>query len=277
MRRRSSFRRHAACPQCTWQQISTKCALPPGFWPSQPVDRAAERRRTPAARALPAGPAARSPATASPELVCLLTIQSSAALHRIGKYSVKGEIFDPLNLQDKFDLNWMREAEIKHGRTCMLAVVGFVANDAGLKFPGPAFEGISSFEAHDAMCKSGHMWALLAVVGVCELVHASVVVPKLDGDCECPARAQAPRTLTQERPRAHGRRTHAPASLFSSCQPLGGEEGTRRADAMLWRSGPPNVPSQGRTMSRGTTVSIPSSSIRPTAVSLSSRTAGSRC
>lgn len=137
-------------------------------------------------------------------------------MHRIGKYSVKGEIFDPLNLQDKFDLNWMREAEIKHGRTCMLAVVGFVANDAGLKFPGPAFEGISSFEAHDAMCKSGHMWALLAVVGVCELVHASVVVPKLDGDCECPARAQAPRTLTQERPRAHtdDAHTHQPASFL---------------------------------------------------------------
>jgi len=29
---------------------------------------------------------------------------------------------------------------------------------------------------------SGHMWALLAVVGVCESLHFSVVVPKLDGD-----------------------------------------------------------------------------------------------
>jgi len=26
------------------------------------------------------------------------------------------------------------------------------------------------------------MWALLAVVGVCESLHFSVVVPKLDGD-----------------------------------------------------------------------------------------------
>ena len=64
----------------------------------------------------------------------------------------------------------------------MLAVVGWLANDAGLKFPGAAFEGISSLEAHDAMVKSGHMWALLGVVGVCELCHMTVVVPRLDGD-----------------------------------------------------------------------------------------------
>jgi len=100
----------------------------------------------------------------------------------IGKYSVKGTVYDPLNLSTKYDLNWMREAELKHGRVCMLAVSGWLANDAGIKFPGAAFEGISSLEAHDAMVKSGHMWALLAVVGACETLHMSVVVPKLDGD-----------------------------------------------------------------------------------------------
>ena len=64
----------------------------------------------------------------------------------------------------------------------MLAVVGWLANDAGLKFPGEVFQGVSSLEAHDAMVKSGHMWGLLAVVGICELLHMSVIVPKLDGD-----------------------------------------------------------------------------------------------
>jgi len=100
----------------------------------------------------------------------------------IGKYSIKGTVYDPLNLSSKYDVNWLREAELKHGRVCMLAFTGFIANDAGLKFPGAAFEGISSIEAHDAMVKSGHMWALLFVVGVCETLHMSVVVPKLDGD-----------------------------------------------------------------------------------------------
>lgn len=100
----------------------------------------------------------------------------------IGKYSVADTVYDPLGLADKYDLNWMREAELKHGRVCMLAVSGWLANDAGIKFPGEAFQGISSLEAHDAMCKSGHMWALLFIVGVCESLHMSVVVPKLDGD-----------------------------------------------------------------------------------------------
>jgi light-harvesting complex I chlorophyll a/b binding protein 4 len=35
--------------------------------------------------------------------------------------------FDPLGLSEYFDIKWMREAELKHGRMSMLAVVGFVA------------------------------------------------------------------------------------------------------------------------------------------------------
>lgn len=161
---------------------------------------------------------------------------------RLGKYSLKPIVFDPLNLSTKYDLNWLREAEIKcvrvtagpmraampaalsalpfghpprlcgapaiwtrkrvylelpsliltihvcpcdvcrHGRVCMLAVVGWLTVDAGIKFPGSAFEGVSALQAHDEMVKSGHMWALLAVVGACEALHMSVVVPRLDGD-----------------------------------------------------------------------------------------------
>lgn len=102
----------------------------------------------------------------------------------IGKYSVKPAVFDPLNLASRYDNNWLREAELKHGRVCMLAIVGFLANDAGLKFPGEVFQGVSSVDAHDKMVESGHMWGLLAAVGACELVHMSVIVPKLDGDWE---------------------------------------------------------------------------------------------
>jgi len=100
----------------------------------------------------------------------------------IGKYSIKKTMYDPLNLASTYDNNWLREAELKHGRVCMLAIVGFLSVDAGLKFPGKAFEGIAAIDAHDAMVKSGHMWALLAFVGLCESIHMSVVVPKLDGD-----------------------------------------------------------------------------------------------
>mmetsp|Transcript_20478 Transcript_20478/g.41901 ORF Transcript_20478/g.41901 Transcript_20478/m.41901 type:complete len:186 (-) Transcript_20478:168-725(-) len=98
----------------------------------------------------------------------------------IGKYSVKGTVFDPLDLASKYDVNWMREAELKHGRICMLAVSGFLAVDSGIKFPGAAFEGISAIDAHDKMVESGHMWALLFIVGACELRHFFKVVPLLD-------------------------------------------------------------------------------------------------
>jgi hypothetical protein len=106
----------------------------------------------------------------------------------VGTYQWKdangNKIFDPLNLAQKYDVNWLREAELKHGRVTMLATVGFLANDLGLKFPAERFQGISSVDAHDAMVKTGDMWALLGVVGLCELVHMSKVVPRLDGDWE---------------------------------------------------------------------------------------------
>jgi len=104
----------------------------------------------------------------------------------IGTYqwadSKGNKVFDPLNLASKYDVNWLREAELKHGRVTMLAIVGFLANDLGLKFPAERFQGISSVDAHDAMVKTGDMWALLGVVGICELVHMSKIVPRLDGD-----------------------------------------------------------------------------------------------
>merc|ERR1712228_1083768 len=33
--------------------------------------------------------------------------------------------FDPLGFAEWFDIKWLREAEIKHGRTSMLATLGF--------------------------------------------------------------------------------------------------------------------------------------------------------
>merc|ERR1719183_673358 len=59
--------------------------------------------------------------------------------------------FDPLGFSDyklgpfrspqfadpaKAHMGWMREAEIKHGRVCMLATVGWISADLGLRAPG---------------------------------------------------------------------------------------------------------------------------------------------
>lgn len=37
--------------------------------------------------------------------------------------------FDPLGLAEYFDIKWLREAEIKHGRVAMLAIVGIIVQE----------------------------------------------------------------------------------------------------------------------------------------------------
>lgn len=63
-----------------------------------------------------------------------------------GKYALSGAVYDPLGLSNIFDPKWLREAEIKHGRVCMLAFLGYVSVDLGFTLPDHAW---SSFEAHD--------------------------------------------------------------------------------------------------------------------------------
>lgn len=45
------------------------------------------------------------------------------------------------------DLNYARWAEIKHGRICMLAIVGIVAQQAGIHWPGEAYTNTDIFGA----------------------------------------------------------------------------------------------------------------------------------
>eukprot|EP00419_Tripos_fusus_P032230 CAMPEP_0172777598 /NCGR_PEP_ID=MMETSP1074-20121228/201483_1 /TAXON_ID=2916 /ORGANISM="Ceratium fusus, Strain PA161109" /LENGTH=267 /DNA_ID=CAMNT_0013614519 /DNA_START=64 /DNA_END=864 /DNA_ORIENTATION=- len=43
--------------------------------------------------------------------------------------------FDPLGTTDAIPVYLMREAELKHGRVCMLATIGWIATDLGARFP----------------------------------------------------------------------------------------------------------------------------------------------
>lgn len=55
-------------------------------------------------------------------------------------------------------VEWMREAEQKHGRISMLAVLGWVVTDAGIRMPGSGYESITSnLAAHDASVANGSM------------------------------------------------------------------------------------------------------------------------
>mmetsp|Transcript_40707 Transcript_40707/g.41563 ORF Transcript_40707/g.41563 Transcript_40707/m.41563 type:complete len:227 (-) Transcript_40707:164-844(-) len=79
-------------------------------------------------------------------------------------------------------IDWMREAEVKHGRMCMMAVLGWVAVDMGLRFPGDQFSAIpNSLAAHDAAVANGSMGFLLLVVSFLELMTGAAIYDQSRG------------------------------------------------------------------------------------------------
>ena len=97
--------------------------------------------------------------------------------------------FDPLNLADTYEplLPYFQESEIRHGRTAMLAVVGFIATDF-VRIPGDlySFENIpKTVDAHDALLKNGPMYQLLLWIGLWEIVvTAPAIVATMKGERE---------------------------------------------------------------------------------------------
>jgi len=105
-----------------------------------------------------------------------------APAHCDGRYA-GDEGFDPLNIGGMYNIKWMREAELKHGRVCMLAWLGYVLVDLGFTAPG-APRGISSLAAHDVTVKSGHMLFLLFVVGIFEALSYNAIAEMLSGQTD---------------------------------------------------------------------------------------------
>lgn len=77
--------------------------------------------------------------------------------------------FDPIGWSDSMPVYYLRECELKHGRVCMLAALGWMATDLGVRFPGDMFQTISTVEAHDKMVEAGLMQPFLATIAVCEV------------------------------------------------------------------------------------------------------------
>lgn len=91
--------------------------------------------------------------------------------------------FDPFRFSDFVPVDFLREAELKHGRMCMLATVGFAAVDMGMRvYPTPeAYEGLTSITAHDALVKQGAMSQLFLWFSVAEVFGTVAVVQMLQG------------------------------------------------------------------------------------------------
>lgn len=60
--------------------------------------------------------------------------------------------FDPCYFSSRYEIEYLREAELKHGRICMLAWTGWVAVDLGARvYPVPdGWADINALSAHDA-------------------------------------------------------------------------------------------------------------------------------
>jgi hypothetical protein len=86
-------------------------------------------------------------------------------------------LFDPLGLiadgsQEKFDR--LREYEIKHGRVCMLAVVGYLTTAAGIRFPGAEGipDGLAAFPALYATADGNFvLYQMAAFFVVAEIIN----------------------------------------------------------------------------------------------------------
>ena len=91
--------------------------------------------------------------------------------------------FDPFRFSDFVPMDFLREAELKHGRICMMAWLGFVAVDLGAKiYPFPeAYEGLTSVTAHDALVEQGAMGQLFLWMGLAETISLVAVQQMLGG------------------------------------------------------------------------------------------------
>ena len=91
--------------------------------------------------------------------------------------------FDPFRFSDFVPMDFLREAELKHGRICMMATVGFVAVDQGLRvYPVPeGYEGLTALSAHDALVKQGGMQQMLLWFSIAEIIDTIAVTQMLNG------------------------------------------------------------------------------------------------
>jgi light-harvesting complex I chlorophyll a/b binding protein 1 len=87
--------------------------------------------------------------------------------------------FDPFGLSTPQNIKWMREAELKHGRMCQLAWLGYVAVDCGVKFPGAKYASLTSFGAHDTVVYE--LFLLLLLVGTSETIGFTQVYQMTEG------------------------------------------------------------------------------------------------
>mmetsp|Transcript_39583 Transcript_39583/g.83208 ORF Transcript_39583/g.83208 Transcript_39583/m.83208 type:complete len:204 (-) Transcript_39583:344-955(-) len=91
--------------------------------------------------------------------------------------------FDPLGVSNYFPVDYLREAELKHGRIAMMAWLGYVSVDCGLRvLPVPeALEGVTAATAHDASVEQGGLSQMFLWFSLLEVIDGIAIVQMLEG------------------------------------------------------------------------------------------------
>lgn len=91
--------------------------------------------------------------------------------------------FDPFRFSDFAPVDFLREAELKHGRICMMAWLGYVSVDCGLRvLPVPeALEGLTAATAHDASVEQGGLAQMFLWFSLLEVIDGIAINQMLEG------------------------------------------------------------------------------------------------
>ncbi|EKX39534.1 light-harvesting Chl a protein 10 [Guillardia theta CCMP2712] len=89
--------------------------------------------------------------------------------------------FDPLGFSDVFDLRVLREAELKHGRFAMLAVLGFIVQEL---YTFPFFPKMAPVDAHDYFVQQGGGSQIIFWISFVEIFGVVALFETLQGKRE---------------------------------------------------------------------------------------------
>jgi len=92
--------------------------------------------------------------------------------------------FDPLKVTDAVPVYIVREAELKHGRVCMLATVGWIATELGARFPGEVFQKATTISAHNDAVAAGYMQPFAGFIAALELYSGFLVFAYFDNQLD---------------------------------------------------------------------------------------------
>lgn len=91
--------------------------------------------------------------------------------------------FDPLLISDYINVRFLQEAEIKHGRICMLAVVGFLVQEQ-FTFGGSYFPKMLPIDAHQFYINTGGMGQILLFIAAFEGISCYALKQTVEGTRE---------------------------------------------------------------------------------------------